>query len=38
VTLAIQKALSPTASINPTSVVSTLGTEIKAALSSEALL
>ncbi|HWC86888.1 MAG TPA: extracellular solute-binding protein [Solirubrobacteraceae bacterium] len=38
VTLAIQKALSPTSAINPASVVSTLRTEIKDALSSEALL
>jgi multiple sugar transport system substrate-binding protein len=38
VTLAIQKALSPTSSINPKSVVSTLRNEIKDALSSEALL
>jgi multiple sugar transport system substrate-binding protein len=38
VTLAIQKALSPTSSINPPTVVSTLRSEIKAALSSEALL
>jgi multiple sugar transport system substrate-binding protein len=38
VTLAIQKALSPTSSINPTTVVSTLRNEIKLSLSSEALL
>jgi multiple sugar transport system substrate-binding protein len=38
VTLAIQKALSPTSSINPPTVVSTLRSEIKAALSSGALL
>jgi multiple sugar transport system substrate-binding protein len=38
VTLAIQKALSPAASINPGSVVNTLTSEIKDALSSEALL
>jgi multiple sugar transport system substrate-binding protein len=38
VTLAIQKALSPTSSINPSSVVSTLKSELKDALSSEALL
>jgi multiple sugar transport system substrate-binding protein len=38
VTLAIQKALSPTSSINPATVVSTLRSEIKAALSSNALL
>jgi multiple sugar transport system substrate-binding protein len=38
VTLAIQKALSPTSAIDPNSVVSTLRTEIKDALSSEALL
>jgi multiple sugar transport system substrate-binding protein len=38
VTLAIQKALSPTSNIKPNSVVSTLRSEIKAALSSEALL
>jgi multiple sugar transport system substrate-binding protein len=38
VTLAIQKALSPTSGINPHSVVSTLRGEIKASLSSEALL
>jgi multiple sugar transport system substrate-binding protein len=38
VTLAIQKALSPTSNINPTSVVSTLSDEIKKSLSSEALL
>ena len=38
VTLAIQLALSPTSSIDPTSVVSTLRHEIKEALSSEALL
>jgi multiple sugar transport system substrate-binding protein len=38
VTLAIQKALSPTAAIQPRSVVSTLRNEIKQALSSKALL
>jgi multiple sugar transport system substrate-binding protein len=38
VTLAIQKALSPTSSINPSSVVSTLRNEIKLSLSSGALL
>jgi multiple sugar transport system substrate-binding protein len=38
VTLAIQKALSPTSSINPGTVVSTLRNEIKLSLSSEALL
>ncbi len=38
VTLAIQKVLSPTSSINPPTVVSTLKSELKAALSSEALL
>lgn len=38
VTLAIQKALSPTSSINPSTVVSTLKSELKDALSSEALL
>jgi multiple sugar transport system substrate-binding protein len=38
VTLAIQKALSPTASIAPSSVVSKLRSEIKASLSSAALL
>jgi multiple sugar transport system substrate-binding protein len=38
VTLAIQKKLSPPASINPKSVVSTLRNEIKLSLSSEALL
>ncbi len=38
VSLAIQKALSPTSSIQPSSVVSTLGNEIKQALSSGALL
>jgi multiple sugar transport system substrate-binding protein len=38
VTLAIQKALSPTASIDPPTVVSTLRSELKAALSSTALL
>jgi multiple sugar transport system substrate-binding protein len=38
VTLAIQKALSPTSNINPTTVVSTLSNEIKASLSSAALL
>jgi multiple sugar transport system substrate-binding protein len=38
VTLAIQKALSPTSGINPSTVVSTLRDELKNALSSEALL
>ena len=38
VTLAIQKALSPTSSINPSSVVASLRKEIKLSLSSEALL
>jgi multiple sugar transport system substrate-binding protein len=38
VTLAIQKALSPTSSINPATVVSTLRNEIKLSLSSGALL
>jgi multiple sugar transport system substrate-binding protein len=38
VTLAIQKALSPTSSINPSTVVSSLRNEIKLSLSSEALL
>ena len=38
VTLAIQKALSPTSSIDPNTVVSTLRGEIKDALGSEALL
>jgi multiple sugar transport system substrate-binding protein len=38
VTLAIQKALSPTSSINPSTVVATLKSELKDALSSEALL
>ena len=38
VTLAIQKALSPTSSIKPKTVVSTLGDEIKKSLSSGALL
>jgi multiple sugar transport system substrate-binding protein len=38
VTLAIQKALSPTSSIRPPSVVSTLRNEIKLSLSSVALL
>ena len=38
VTLAIQKALSPTSSIDPSTVVSTLRNEIKASLSSAALL
>jgi multiple sugar transport system substrate-binding protein len=38
VTLAIQKALSPTSGINPSTVLSTLRSEIKASLSSEALL
>ena len=38
VTLAIQKALSPTSNINPTTVVNTLSNEIKLSLSSAALL
>lgn len=38
VTLAIQKALSPTSNIQPNSVVNTLRNEIKASLSSSALL
>jgi multiple sugar transport system substrate-binding protein len=38
VTLAIQKALSPTSNIHPPSVVSTLRNEIKLSLSSGALL
>ena len=38
VTLAIQKTLSPPASIDPANVASTLRSEIKASLSSEALL
>jgi multiple sugar transport system substrate-binding protein len=38
VTLAIQKALSPTSSIHPGSVISTLSNELKQALSSAALL
>jgi multiple sugar transport system substrate-binding protein len=38
VTLAIQKALSPTSNINPSTVVSTLRNEIKLSLSSAALL
>ena len=38
VTLAIQKALSPASSIDPNTVVSTLRSEIKNALGSEALL
>ncbi|HTP18960.1 MAG TPA: extracellular solute-binding protein [Solirubrobacteraceae bacterium] len=38
VTLAIQKTLSPTSNINPNTVVSTLRNEIKASLSSSALL
>jgi multiple sugar transport system substrate-binding protein len=38
VTLAIQKTLSPTSSINPSTVVSTLRSEIKGALSSGVLL
>jgi multiple sugar transport system substrate-binding protein len=38
VTLAIQKTLSPTSNINPNSVVSTLRKQIKASLSSSALL
>jgi multiple sugar transport system substrate-binding protein len=38
VTLAIQKALSPTSNINPSNVVSTLRNEIKLSLSSGALL
>ncbi|HEX4280710.1 MAG TPA: ABC transporter substrate-binding protein [Solirubrobacteraceae bacterium] len=38
VTLAIQKTLSPTSNINPSSVVNTLRSKIKASLSSAALL
>ena len=38
VTLAIQDTLSPTSSIDPSTIVSTLRDEIKTALSSEALL
>jgi multiple sugar transport system substrate-binding protein len=38
VTLAIQKTLSPTSNINPLTVISTLRSEIKDALSSQALL
>jgi multiple sugar transport system substrate-binding protein len=38
ITLAIQDALSPTSSIDPNTIVSTLRSEIKKALSSEALL
>jgi multiple sugar transport system substrate-binding protein len=38
ITLAIQKALSPTSAINPNSVVRSLRSEIKDALSSKALL
>jgi multiple sugar transport system substrate-binding protein len=38
VTIAIQKALSPPASIDPTSVLSTLNSQLKAALSSGALI
>jgi multiple sugar transport system substrate-binding protein len=38
VTLAIQKSLSPTSSINMKTVVSTLGNEVKLSLSSQALL
>jgi multiple sugar transport system substrate-binding protein len=38
ITLAIQDALSPTSNINPSTVVSTLRSEIKKALSSQALL
>ena len=38
VTLAIQKTLSPTSNINPSTVVSTLRSKIKASLSSAALL
>jgi multiple sugar transport system substrate-binding protein len=38
ITLAIQDALSPTSSIDPNSIVSTLRSQIKAALSSKALL
>jgi multiple sugar transport system substrate-binding protein len=38
VTLAIQKTLSPTSSISPTNVVSTLSNEVKLSLSSAALL
>ncbi len=38
VTIAIQKALSPTSNIDPTTIVKTLRGELKAALSSSALL
>jgi multiple sugar transport system substrate-binding protein len=38
VTLAIQKTLSPTSNINPNTVVSNLRSDIKASLSSSALL
>jgi hypothetical protein len=38
VTIAIQKALSPPASIDPTSVLDTLKSQLKAALSSGALI
>jgi multiple sugar transport system substrate-binding protein len=38
VTLAIQKTLSPTSNIQPNSVVNTLRNDIKASLSSSALL
>jgi len=38
VTIAIQKALSPPASIDPKSVLSTLNSQLKAALSSGALI
>ncbi len=38
VTIAIQKALSPTSNIDPKTIVSTLRSELKAALSSSALL
>jgi multiple sugar transport system substrate-binding protein len=38
VSLAIQKSLSPTSSINPSNVVTTLSDELKKALSSGALL
>jgi multiple sugar transport system substrate-binding protein len=38
VTLAIQKALSPTSSIDPNTIVSKLRSEIKLSLSSAALL
>ena len=38
VSLAIQKALSPTSNINPASVVTTLADQIKKSLTSGALL